>query len=50
MGNIVSGIVDRVAMHRAFGRDPVTDYQEFKIRSMVPETEATSRAASVKKQ
>lgn len=49
-GYVVKDLVDRVAMHRAFGRDPVRDFdsQEFEIPTMVPETEFTSNVTRVK--
>ena len=49
-GYIVRNLVDRVAMHRAFGRDPVREFdaQEFEIPTMVPETEFTSNITRVK--
>ena len=48
-GYLVNGLVDRVAMHKAFGVDPIGAYDKFRIPGLVAETDATSLAGGVKK-
>ena len=47
-GYLVNGLVDRVAMHKAFNMNPLNNWQEFKIPNLVAETDATSNPNTVK--